>query len=146
MTGVQTCALPIFRRFQKQQASPADVAEYLRTFAITHVVVQMPRADLARATAALEELPQVGRRHVYRTRFPVQRVLEGGGSVRARTNRLFVSDSDEGRDVVLSYHFHEQLVCEPGCRVERAHVRLDDVGFVRVTAPHPRAFVVRLQY
>ena len=135
-----------FRRFQDRQASPADVAEYLRTFAVSYVVLQSPRADLARATDVLEELPSVGRRQLYRTRFAVSRVLEGGGSVRARTNRLFVKASEPARDVVLSYHFHEQLVCEPGCRVERARVRLDDVGLVRVPAPHPRDFTVRLQY
>jgi hypothetical protein len=76
----------------------------------------------------------------------VSRVLSGGGSVRARTNRLFVTGSEPEQDVVLSYHFHEQLVCEPGCRVERQDVALDDVGFVRVPAPHPRDFLVRLQY
>jgi hypothetical protein len=73
-------------------------------------------------------------------------VLSGAGSVRARTNRLFVSGAEPTRDVVLSYHHHEQLVCEPGCRVERQAMRFDDVGFVRVPAPHPREFVVRLQY
>jgi hypothetical protein len=135
-----------FRRWKDEQASPAEVAEYLRTFAISHVVLQSPRADLARATDALEPLPDVGGRRIYRTRFAVSRVLQGGGSVRARTNRLFVSGSEPERDVVLSYHFHEQLVCEPGCRVELARVRFDDVGFVRVPSPHPRDFVVRLQY
>jgi hypothetical protein len=34
----------------------------------------------------------------------------------------------------------------PRCVVKKERVPLDDVGFIRVPAPHPASFVVRLEY
>jgi hypothetical protein len=58
--------------------------------------------------------------------------------VRARTNRIEVAGSDPDRPLVLSYHYHEALRCEPSCRVERDTNSMDVVGLIRVPAPHPR--------
>jgi hypothetical protein len=126
-----------FRRYADRQVAPAELARYLHTFAIGWVITQRPRADLANARDVLERLPSIAGRWVYRVRAPSRVVLQGTGSVSARTNRIDLRGSDPTQSVVLSYHFHEALRCEPACRVERAPVDLDAVGLIRIPAPHP---------
>jgi len=135
-----------FRRYRDGQVDERELAAYLRTFAIGIVMVQKPRLDFERAKHVLEELPLITGRKVYRPRFPVSVVQRGGGTVHASTNRIAMTGSDPGQDVVLAYHWHEKLRCIPQCRVLREPVALDRVGFIRVPAPHPPGFVVRLEY
>lgn len=135
-----------FRRFPERQATEAEVAEYLRTFAISYVITQKTRPEFEQAPRLLEKLPDVAGRSAYRTRLPVSMFLEGKGVVRARTNRIEVHGSDPHAPLVLSYHFHEALRCEPNCRVVRANVRMDTVGLIRIPAPHPADLAVVNSY
>jgi hypothetical protein len=135
-----------FRKYRGRQVSEAVLEGYLRTFAISYVVLQQPRKDIARAQRVLEPMPPIGPFHVYRSKLPHSKLLAGRGSVHASTNRIAVSGSDPTQDVVLSYHWHEQLECLPRCRVVRQRNPLDSVGFIRVPAPHPERFVIRLEY
>jgi hypothetical protein len=138
-----------FRSYQKISVDELKLAYYLRTFAVSYVIAERPRKDFTRAKRLLEPLFEVGSIQVYRTTLPISKLLQGGregAAVHASTNRIAVSGSDPTQDVVLSYHWHEQLACLPRCRVVREPLLLDPVGFIRVPAPHPASFVIRLQY
>jgi hypothetical protein len=86
----------------------------------------------------LRPVHATGRFRIYQTLRPSGRVLGGRGRLSARTNRIDVVDSDPALPLVLSYHFHEALRCQPDCRVERETNTMDVVGMIRVPAPHPR--------
>jgi len=145
--NIQHSYANFFRSYHKIDVDELKLGYYLRTFAISYVIVDRPRKDFARAKRLLEPLFQVGPIQIYRTNLPISKMLQGGsGSVHASTNRIAVSGSDPQQDVVLSYHWHEQLACLPRCRVLRERSLLDPVGFIRVPAPHPASFVVRLVY
>jgi hypothetical protein len=83
---------------------------------------------------------------VYKTRFAVNTFLRGTGRLRASVNQLRVDATDPREDLLLSYHFHEALRCEPGCRIVNEAAPLDDVGLIRVPSPHPADFVIRNRY
>jgi hypothetical protein len=135
-----------FRRFGKNEVTEDTIGQYMHAFAIDYAILQQPRPDFERATNVLERLHPLGDRFVYRNKNPHSKLLRGSGTVHASTNRIAVSGSDGAQDVLLSYHWHEQLTCVPRCKVEREAVPLDDVGFIHVPAPHPSSFVVRLEY
>jgi hypothetical protein len=135
-----------FRRYGARPVDEATLEGYLRTFAISYVLLQRPRADIAGAERVLEAVPPIYPFHVYRSKLSHSKLLANRGSVHASTNRIAVSDTDPNQDVVLSYHWHERLACLPRCRVLRQRHPLDLVGFIRVPAPHPERFVIRLVY
>lgn len=133
-----------FRAFP-EPASDEQVTEYLATYAVRWVVLHAPRPDLERSPW-LELAAEVEGRRIYRNKEAVTPIRQGGGRLRARTNRIEVWGSDPAQDLVLAYHFHEMLRCEPGCRVVREPVPIDRVGFIRVPAPHPRDLVLWNSY
>lgn len=132
-----------FRRYHGGRlATPAEIAEYVRLYNIGWVITQQPRADLDAARAVLEPLPPALPFRVYRTRLPVAPLLQGRGSVRARTNVIEVSATDPREELILSYHFHESLRCQPACRLSRKLIGGDRVGLIGVPAPHPARFTI----
>jgi hypothetical protein len=135
-----------FRRFGRFQVSEAVLEQYLRTFAVDYAVLERPRPDFDGATRLLQRLPDVGKRAIYRSKLAPTKLLRGSGSVHASVNRIGVRGTAPSEDVVLSYHWHEQLVCLPHCRLLGEAVPLDAVGMIRIPAPHPADFVVRLEY
>jgi hypothetical protein len=131
-----------FRRYRGRLANAFEIAEYLRLYNIGWVITEQPRADLDAARAALEPLLTALPFRVYRTRVPVTPLLSGTGRVRARTNVIEVSATNPREDLILSYHFHESLRCQPACRLSRALVARDRVGLIGVPAPHPSTFSI----
>ena len=73
-------------------------------------------------------------------------LLEGGGATRASANRIEVTGSTPSVPLLLAYHWHEALRCRPDCRVERAQIDIDRVGFIRVPAPHPSDLIIWNSY
>ena len=144
--NVQHAYANFFRRFERRQASRRDVERYLHTYAVAFVILQRPRQELDSATDLLVPMPTVAGRNVYRSARPVSRILEGGGEIEAGTNRIRVQHTDPNKDAVLSYHFHPTLRCEPGCRLQRQPAPFDEVGLIRVPAPHPRHFQIVNRY
>jgi hypothetical protein len=126
--------------------SPAALADYLRTFAISWVITYVPRKDFEAASKDLRLMTVVHGFRIYRTQFPVSKVVGGAGKVLARTNRIEVLASDPNAPLLLSYHYHESLRCKPNCRVERGTVALDRVGLIKVPAPHPADLVIWNSY
>jgi hypothetical protein len=131
-----------FRRWPDGGVPEREVWRYLKTFGINWVVLGYPREDLEFIPETLRKVEEVKRRRIYRTTARVDVFLGGRGRVEASTNRIVVRGSVQDEDVVIAYHWHEALVCEPDCRVERQEHDLDDVGFIRVPAPHPSDFAI----
>jgi hypothetical protein len=135
-----------FRRFGDAAVSHDVLRQYLRTFAVSWVISHIPRSDFEAARDLLDAPLHVAGRYVYRTRIPVSMFQQGRGTLRAATNRIELRTTPTDQDLVLSYHWHEALVCAPGCRVERAQAPLDDIGFIRVPAPHAPDLVIENGY
>lgn len=135
-----------FRRHRGSRVTAQELRRYLETYGIGWVVLTYVRPEIERLTEVLQRVEVVEGRRIYRTTFPVDRFVRGSGRVRAGTNRIAVMGAQPDQDVVVAYHWHEGLVCRPGCRVEREQHPLDRVGFVRVPAPHPASFVVEHGY
>jgi hypothetical protein len=126
-----------FRRYAEHLASHEELARYLELFDIAFVIPEHARADLEQAPDLLAPLNTPFGSSAYRTRLRSSRILGGRGRVSARTNLIRVRASDPGRPIVLSYHWHEALRCQPNCRIERHAIEFDRVGLIRIPAPHP---------
>jgi hypothetical protein len=135
-----------FRRFGDAIVSQGVLRAYLQTFAVSWVITHEARADFEAAHELLEPALRVGGRYVYRARLPISFFLRGQGVLRAMTNRIELRATPPDHDLVISYHWHESLVCAPSCRIERVSNPLDDVGFIGVPAPHARDLVIENGY
>ncbi|MCX4247840.1 glycosyltransferase family protein [Paraliomyxa miuraensis] len=138
-----------FRRRPQGIASPEELRQYMRTYGARYVIISTP-ASLAPwwdQSPVLELVATISVFRIYRFEEPVSLIAEGRGRVEAGTNRILVSGSDPGQDVVLRYHWLETLACGPECRIERERIdEVDTVGFIRVPAPHPADFEIRNVY
>jgi hypothetical protein len=133
-----------FRDYQARPVSIEDLARHLRVFAVEWVIGDRP--EFARAKQMLQLVTKAGGRDIYRVRMPVDRVLAGGGTVRASENRIDVDNSDPTQGVIVSYHWHEALRCRPDCQISRVMLPPDRVGFLGVQAPHPASFTIWNSY
>lgn len=133
-----------FRGHRGLPVVPAEFAHYLRTFGVEWVVKD--RKDFEGLSDLLQRKAIVSGRYIYRTKITSDRVLEGGGATRASANRIEVTGSTPSVPLLLAYHWHEALRCRPDCRVERARIDIDRVGFIRVPAPHPSDVVIWNSY
>ncbi len=137
----------LFRRRKEGIASDAELRAYFETYAVEYVIITKPGKTWDRRTNVLEFVTQLGHHRVYRTKISPQLVLRGGGRVTAKTNVITVTGSDPQQDLVLRYHWLETLVCAPDCTVGRAPVdSFDEVGFIKIAAPHPADLEVRNAY
>jgi hypothetical protein len=139
--NVQHALANFFRRYGSRPVTDSELASYLRTYGIGWIITVTKREDFERS-AILERMPQVGVWNIYRARAATGPFLKGHGRLRASTNTIQVQASPPDQDLVLSYHWHESLRCMPSCRIERAPIRYDPVGLIRVPAPHPANFVI----
>jgi hypothetical protein len=135
-----------FRRFGDEHVESDVLRQYVRTFGVSFFLVREPRKDLDAATELMRRVPGPPGAYVYRVLEPSGFIIDGPGRVRASTNRIELSGTDPKNSVVLSYHFHESLVCRPDCRVERFDVPLDEVGLIHIPAPHPASMVIENSY
>jgi hypothetical protein len=137
--NLQHALANLFRVYGTRPVRNADLAHYLRTYAIGWVITLNERKDFD-DSQVLERLPDVGYWRIYRTRPRVSPFLQGSGRLRARTNTIEVHGSRPDQDLVLSYHWHEALRCTPQCKIERFKIHHDPVGLIRIRAPHPASF------
>ena len=61
-------------------------------------------------------------------------------------NRIEVTDTNPGEDIVLRFHWLDNFICKPECKVAREPMDNDAVGFIRVPAPHPVDFTIENGY
>jgi ABC-type amino acid transport system permease subunit len=133
-----------FREHRDHPATPERLVEYFKLYAVQWVVTG--RREFSGMPHILKPLTVIHDQRVYRMVMPVNRVLQGGGTVVADENLIQVRGSDPKLALVLSYHWHEALRCKPGCRVERQELDIDRVGFIRVPPPHPVDFTIWNSY
>lgn len=137
----------LFRRRKEGIASDAELRAYFETYAVSHVIITRPVKSWDRRPAVLKKVAELGPHRVYQTMIDPKLIAAGGGEVEARTNLIKVTGSDPGQDLVLRYHWLETLVCEPDCTVDRAPIdSFDEVGFIKIPAPHPADLEVRNAY
>jgi len=51
----------------------------------------------------------------------------------------------EGDEIILKYHYLEDFICKPNCKVEKYPIPNDPVGFIKVRNP-PKNFVIENGY
>lgn len=137
----------LFRRRKQGVAGDDELRTYFETYAIGHVIISGRAAWWDRRPAVVTPVAKIGHHRIYRTTIAPNLVQRGGGTARARPNEIAVTGSAPDTDLVLRFHWHEHLVCEPGCEVAREPIDgFDPVGFIRVPAPHPADLVIRNRY
>ena len=139
----------LFRISDQGRVSSRELDRYVRTYAVHWVVVETP--DFLAPwwdehEDVLERVGQFKTTRVYRVRRPTQLVRNGGGKARATTNKIEVNGSDPRTDVVLRFHWMEQLRCAPDCEIVRWELPGNKVGLIKVPAPHPADFTIENAY
>jgi len=138
-------AANLFRHSPKGDLPQEDLEKYLTQYAVQWIIVTSLIPTLE-SSPLLEFKHRIGPHRIYKTQIPVSLVHEGTGNVKASLNRIDVTESDPNQNVVLRYHWLETLVCEPDCKVERAHLDDNLVGFIRIPAKHPESFSIINRY
>jgi hypothetical protein len=137
----------LFRRRKQGVAGDDELRTYFETYAIGHVIISGRQTWWDRRPAIVTPVTKIGHHRIYRTTIEPHLIQRGGGELTARPNELTVTGSSPDVDLVLRMHWHEDLVCEPGCTIAREPIDgFDPVGFIRVPAPHPTDLVIRNRY
>lgn len=140
--NMEHTAANLFKRYPEGYLPDADIAQYFKQYAVEYVIVTQERPYFENRSNLLELVTKIAPHRVYRTRVPVSYFETNQGTVQAEPNRLTVRGTDPAQDVVLRFHWLETLRCEPGCRIERHPLPDNEVGFIRVPAPHPADFEI----
>jgi hypothetical protein len=137
----------LFRRFDESAITAEGARKHLEDFAVKWVIVSGAPHPIESFEGLLRPVGRIPPFHrVYATNVRVSYVAEGPGEVEASLNRIEVTGTDPGNDVVIRYHFHESLVCREGCQIVQEPLDYDPVGLIRVPAPHPADFVIENGY
>jgi hypothetical protein len=123
-----------------------QLRRYIDTYAVKYFVVRFGDYGLPAHTELVSFHARIADAHIYRAHAPASYFFTGSGTVSASTNRIKVTGSKADQPVELKYHWHEALVCKPGCRIERVHTDLNPVGFIRIPASHPSDFTIENSY
>jgi hypothetical protein len=134
------------RWVERARPNAAQLRAYIDTYAVRYFVLRFDDFGLPGLPDLVQPEAELGGVSIYRTLGHVSYFAAGSGQVKAGTNRLTVSQTDPKHEIVLKYHWHEALVCKPDCQIERAPVVHDEVGFIRVPAPHPVSFSIENSY
>lgn len=137
----------LFRRRKQGVASDEELRAYFKTYGVGWVILSNPSPAWDRRAEILEPVSRFGGHRMYRTKITPSLLAEGTGTVTAETNVIRVTGSDPAQDLVLRFHWMETLVCAPDCEVRRARIdSFDEVGFIKIPAPHPADMEVRNGY
>jgi hypothetical protein len=144
--NMKHAAANLFSRRRKGERTAEHVRRYFEDYAIEWVILNETDPGAVPWGGELEFVTEIHPYRVYRTKVPVQLIASGGGTVRWSMNRLQVTGSDPAADLVLRFHWLETLRCEPDCELVREPVEGDEVGFLRIPAPHPAELAVVNRY
>jgi hypothetical protein len=76
---------------------------------------------------------------VLKTTNKVNYFKEGSGKVKsATTNLIELVDTSVNEDLVIKFHWLKTLKCLPQCTLERQPIEGDQIGFIRIKAPHQK--------
>jgi hypothetical protein len=134
------------RWVERNKLTLDELRDYIGTYAVQYFIVRFEDLGLPALGELVEPVTKIGAATVYRSRIPADFFAQGHGRLSAQTNRIAVSDTDPAERIVLKYHWHEALVCNPNCRIERVPHPRDEVGFIAIPAPHPVNFVIENGY
>lgn len=125
---------------------PRDFFEkYIKRYAVKYLIVTGGMAPIETHNDLLLGVDFIPPDHrIYMTDENPSWFVKGAGKVKASLNRIEVSEAS-GDEIILKYHYLHTFVCRPDCRVERAPVESDPVGFIRVADPPP-SFVIENEY
>jgi hypothetical protein len=130
-------AHPLRHDFTQTRAGEDPLARYLTDYAVAVVVTHGDTPFLDDRVDLLEPATAVGPFHLHRVRAAPSYFATGSGRIVSQgMNSIRVADA-AGTEVVLRFHFMETLRCRPRCRVERAGLERDPVGFIAVSNPPP---------
>jgi hypothetical protein len=135
-------AANLFRLHPQADVTDEELVRYLTDYAIKWVIVTHRRPALDNRRHVLEPKQYIPHHRIYESKVGWSYFQENGGHVAPSMNRLAVTGTDPGRDVVLRFHFLGTLVCEPGCTILKEPVLGNSVGFMRIPAPHPADFEI----
>jgi len=136
----------IFRRYDGEVIPEEVMRDWLQTYGVGWVITRSEHPELAQMPQLLGTAQPIHHRWVLKVKIPTPRLSGSPGKVVAQTNKLSVSGTDPDADLILRYHFHEALRCQPKCTLRREPIEYDDVGLIRVPAPHPAKFVIENHY
>ncbi|HMR78364.1 MAG TPA: hypothetical protein PKD61_24825, partial [Polyangiaceae bacterium] len=135
----------LFRREKEGNIGQQALRDYFRDYAVGFVILGGDHGPVDARRDLLEPVKNVMGYRVYRTREEPSYFAQGAGRVREqRVNHIFLQDVT-GPSVVLRFHFMESLACRPDCKIERAEIPGDRVGFIRVDRP-PTSFEIYNAY
>ncbi|MCA9659757.1 MAG: hypothetical protein KC486_15550 [Myxococcales bacterium] len=127
-----------------------ELGAYLERYHIDYVVFSPPFfPEIERRLDLLEPVRVFGFHKIFHVRRPSTYVVGGRATIDAGFDRIAVRDAraDDGRSLVLRFHYMEGMTCAPDCTIERAPIPHDPVGFIRVAAAGesglPASFVIR---
>jgi hypothetical protein len=146
LTNLEQAYANLFRLHQDGDVDRATLHRYLESYAVRWVVISSPRIWFDDKPDLIKLAARFAQYRIYRVQMQPSFFQRGAGEVRASTNRIAVSGTDPGQTLELRYHWLETLVCEPGCRLERADNPWGGADFIRIPAPHPRDLVIRNAY
>jgi len=146
LKNLEHSAANFFRAYPIGDPPPGVLRRYLETYAVRYVIASVTYKRFYDAPALLRKRTEIGYHVIFESLLPVSYFQENGGEVEQSLNRLSVKGTDPGMDVVLRFHWHEKLVCEPGCAIVREPVVGNPVGFIRVPAGHPADFEIVNRY
>ncbi len=144
--NMKHAAANLFSKRHKGERTQEHVRAYFEDYAIAWVILNETEPKDVAWGDELELVEKIPPQRIYKTRVPIQLVRSGGGAVTWSMNRLDVQGSDPDADVVLRFHWLGTLRCEPSCHVMREPREGDEVGFLRIPAPHPTAFSIVNRY
>lgn len=146
LKNLEHSAANFFRAYPIGEPPPGYLRRYLETYAVRFVIASVTYKRFYDAPEVLKKRTEIGYHVIFESKLPVSYFQENEGKVEQSLNRLDVTGTDPDRDVVLRFHWHEKLVCEPGCSIEREPVKGNPVGFIRIPAGHPADFEVVNRY
>jgi hypothetical protein len=141
----------LFRRPDDPRFWDQELADYLVRYNIRYVVMTEYVSPVEQRRELLEPFKLVGPHRIYRVRHRANYFMRGSGRLRADLNRIEVFDAEPAvgsQTVTLRFHHMETLRCRPGCRVVKAPIPHDPVGFITVvgTPTLPSNFVIENRY
>ena len=120
--------------------------DYLETYAVKRVILSPKLPFPIQYRTLLRVRAKLPGAAICETTQNASYFQRGKGRVSASTNRIGVRDTDPNQTIVLRYHWLETLSCKPNCRILRAAIPHDAVGFIQVPAPHPKNFTIYNSY
>ena len=142
----------LFMRPGDPRIQGRKLADYLVRYNVRYLVMTGPYNPFLESRKELLEAPRLaGPFRTYRVRHLGNYVAHGKGKVKAELNRIQVTGASPRvgtQELVLRFHHLETLTCRPGCKVERAPVKGDRAGFIKVVGQPrlPASFVVEHRY